>query len=346
MSKAVVVLGAGASEDFGVPTLKRVFKDRQAKQYLQRNSFLMAKMQEIFWQPRGHTLETSDESLTVEEILTLLKDWENKVDLDPAPVLADVDKFRKGIYVLIKKAVYDLKNTDTGRHLNNLIKICNDKFEHTTWASFNWDCIFESSFWYCSAPRGGVRRNPSLAISLRDWHYSTSKHLFLKLHGAVNWWLINGVPTYIRFGQGGDLDAKWNAYDSNPTSTDSPIILEPSAYKYQDPLYESTLMPQWAAFYERMLEADCIVVVGYSFPEADVQARLKIMTAFQMNRSCRWLIIDSSDEVCKKYRRFMGESNVSILPMTLAAFNNQIRNNFQDAFPNIDFSDKLPTSGA
>ena len=56
MSKAVVILGAGASSDFGVPTLQGIFKDKWARQYLKPDSFLAQKLDEIFWAPRGHTL--------------------------------------------------------------------------------------------------------------------------------------------------------------------------------------------------------------------------------------------------------------------------------------------------
>ena len=38
MSKAVVILGAGASSDFGVPTLQGIFKDKWARQYLKQDS--------------------------------------------------------------------------------------------------------------------------------------------------------------------------------------------------------------------------------------------------------------------------------------------------------------------
>ncbi len=105
MSKAVVILGAGASSDFGVPTLQGMFKDKWARQYLKQDSFLAQKLDEIFWAPRGHTLESSDQSVTIEEMLTILRDWENEPNCKECPDPNLFAEFRKRLYVLIMRAV-------------------------------------------------------------------------------------------------------------------------------------------------------------------------------------------------------------------------------------------------
>jgi hypothetical protein len=70
MANAVVILGAGASADFGVPTLRGIFKDRHARTFLNSRKTFNKRLNEIFWTPRGHTVDTSDQSLTIEEMLT------------------------------------------------------------------------------------------------------------------------------------------------------------------------------------------------------------------------------------------------------------------------------------
>lgn len=74
MPDVVVVLGAGASAEFGVPVLRRMFKDPFARRYLEENPRLHRSLREVFWGPRGHDLESSDQSLTIEGMLTVLKD--------------------------------------------------------------------------------------------------------------------------------------------------------------------------------------------------------------------------------------------------------------------------------
>jgi len=163
MARAVVILGAGASADFGIPTLRNIFKDPYARRYLQSTPELLAMLNEVFWRPRGHGLESSDRSLNIEQMLTILKDWELEPQVPNEAKPKNVENFRRGLKVLIYNAVFEGKSSN-GKHLNALIDICRSKFEHTTWASFNWDCIFEASFWY-SQPLG-ARRNPALAIAM------------------------------------------------------------------------------------------------------------------------------------------------------------------------------------
>lgn len=348
MPRAVIILGAGASADFGVPTLASVFKDRQSRIYLHQNPEILRMLEETFWRVRGHSLESSDQSLTVEEMLTTLRDWEQEPGLPAELRPANLPAFRRKLYVLIERAVFEGKSTRS-EHLNPLISICRQKFEHTTWASFNWDCIFESSFWYSQPYLGpGSRINPSLGIPMANWRPGSSRHLFLKLHGAINWWMISGTLTYLPWSAGGDLAQKWTEFDSNPAMQDRPVILEPSFYKYQDDSYDQ-LRPQWERFFDELLRADCVIIVGYSLPDSDSLARSKILTAFQVRPTCKWLMVDPSDSVRDRYRRLFGTEGLKIHQTTLAGFNNAIRQNLQEAFPEIDFSEPphpAPAPGA
>lgn len=337
MAKAVIILGAGASADFGVPVLRSVFKDRQAKRYLEENQDLHNLLRELFWDLRGCDIESSDKSLTVEEMLTVLRDWENEAS-GQCPHPDSVDRLRKGIYILIQRAVFVGKST-RAKHLNPLIEIARECFEYTTWASFNWDCIFESSFYYSQPWEGpGSRFNPSLAVQIRNWHSGVMKHKFLKLHGGINWWMIDGHLTYLKWSGGGALQMKWDEYSQNPGMENTPVILEPSYYKYEDEVYR-ILSPQWDLFFQRLCEADVVIIMGYSLPEADSEARSKIMTAFQTNTECKWLVVDPSETVRDRYRRLLGEKSLRVLDKTLAGFNNEIREDLQESFPDVDFSE-------
>lgn len=345
MAKAVVILGAGSSADFGVPTLRRIFKDPVAQSYLLQNQPLHEQIRRVFWEPRGYALQTSDQSLTIEEMLTILRDWEQERCPQPRE---DFGEFRRQLYVLIYKAVFERKSS-RGQHLNPLIRKCDSKLEQVTWASFNWDCIFEASFWYQSGKPGpyGGRHNPNLVVDLAGWRRGHGKHEYLKLHGSINWWVIGDKATYLSFGGWqNELAPKWNEYAQKACGGDFPIILEPSAYKYHDVPY-GFLEPQWQRFFERLCDADFVIIVGYSLPEADVQARSKILTAFQSNPRSRWLIIDPTADVCARYRRLLGEQRVTIMDgITLTGFNNDLETGLQIAFPDINWSEPAPAATA
>jgi len=89
---------------------------------------------------------------------------------------------------------------------------------------------------------------------------------------------------------------------------------------------------------ERLCEADCVLILGYSLPEADSQARSKITVAFQVNPDCKWLLVDPSDDTCRRYRRLLGQTALKTMNTTLAGFNTELKANLEAAFPRIDFS--------
>ena len=141
----------------------------------------------------------------------------------------------------------------------------------------------------------------------------------------------------------GELADKWKALEEGKTE-DRPIILEPSAYKYDDPLYSELLEPQWKHFFERLCEADCVLVLGYSLPDNDPQARCKILTAFQVNQSCRWAVVDPSADVRRKYERLLGSKRLVTFDKSLAGFGVNLDDNLRTAFPNVEIKSKAVTS--
>jgi hypothetical protein len=318
--KAVVILGAGASAGFGVPTLRSLFKDKHARMYLNQNKELRSWLQALVWAPRGLDLERSHLGLTIEDILTLVRDSERQQYGLPEILDAQArDRFRKSLYVLIKRAIYDGKSSNAGT-LNALIAALRKHAEHTTWASFNWDCLFEASFWYSSAPPGQLRTNPTLVVPAKNWGMTQStKHTFLKLHGAINWWFVNGQIVYLPFGASPVLNEKWSAYESG-TADGEPVILEPSHYKYAGEMYE-LLRLQWVSFANAIASADLVIVVGYSLPEADSEARSAVTLGFQANPDARWVVVDPSDGVRAKYEQLLGNRQLVQLPGTLSEWN-------------------------
>lgn len=132
---------------------------------------------------------------------------------------------------------------------------------------------------------------------------------------------------------------KWAEYAKGENAADHPIILEPSAYKYQDETYKF-LAPQWDRFFQRLCEADCVLIVGYSLPDGDFWARSKVLTAFQANPKSKWLVVDPSPEVCARYRRLFGQRRLTVLETTLSGLNNDLANNLQNAFDNVEFVER------
>lgn len=320
---AVVILGAGSSAPFRVPTLRNIFKDPEAVRFLRKSPELRHTLESLFWQPRGIDLATSDRGPTIEDILTLLRDSEGQSFGIPRVIAddAELDRFRQLLYILIKKAVYDGKSSRECC-LNSIIDWCRDHYEVTTWASFNWDCIFESSFWYSSGPPE-ARTNPTVVIDLKNWRSGSRKHEYLKLHGGVNWWLEDDEVTYLPFGYSQDLDEKWTAYENNSTEG-RPLILEPSAYKYKDKAFD-LLSSQWDLLATRLIEARTILVLGYSLPEGDERARSLLTLAFQQGRTdSKWFIVNQNSTTCERWRQLFGTARVQVQNLDVQTFGDRI----------------------
>lgn len=305
--RCVIILGAGASAPFGVPTLRHLFQDAHARRYLDENPAFNKILHDVFWTPRGLNLDSSHQGLTLEEILTVIRDYEKHTFGVKNLSKTDVTNFRKHLYALSKRAVFDGKSS-TGRHLNSLILFTKERFKHTTWGSFNWDCLFEASFYYHGGHTWEHRSNPTIAVTLRNWRATYNSTLFLKLHGGVNWWYENNGLSYLPFGPGGELDKHWSAYEQNKVEG-HPVLLEPSFYKYDDPVY-NLLKPQWDRFVQELLQAHVIIVIGYSLPEADPEARRALTIAFQGNQSAKFIVFDKSDWVRDRYERIFGKTRL------------------------------------
>ena len=337
MPSAVIILGAGASTDFGIPTLKGLFRSSQAIQYLTANKWLHDKLIQIFWEPRGVNLKTAEQSLTIEEMLTILEDLQKEAKVPPTLSQEELEMFKRYLYVLIKQSLH--KNISTSNaNLNPIIDFAESHFDHITWATFNWDCIFEASFYYWSGPYNNppVRFNPRIVVPLKNWNRSTSKHTFLKLHGGINWWLIGEEIHYLSWSNAlGELERKWTEYEKKARPGEQPLILEPSHYKYAHPELYKKLEPQWTEFGSRLVKADYVIVVGYSLPDADSLARSKILTAFQTNPNGRWLLIDPEKEVLQRYGRLIGSKQLIPFDIGLHAFNQNFKENMYRSFPEL-----------
>jgi hypothetical protein len=84
------------------------------------------------------------------------------------------------------------------------------------------------------------------------------------------------------------------------------------------------LRPQWEQLIRALVEADCVIVVGYSLPESDSAARSAISLGFQLNPRANWLIIDPASWVCERYSRLLGQKCFSQICEKLEDVNDRL----------------------
>lgn len=74
-----------------------------------------------------------------------------------------------------------------------------------------------------------------------------------------------------------------------------------------------------------MVNADRVVVLGYSLPEADTMARTAFTIGFQSGRAdSRWVVVNRDAAVCDRYQRFFGTRRLKALAISLSDFSADI----------------------
>lgn len=312
--RCVVILGAGASAPFDVPLASDLLPE-MIKESSQPFSGRLGELRQKFKHPSG-----GDPNL--EEILTIIsireyakaipKSIRERINLD-----FDIDEtFKMNLYVSLMKSVYkDKKTEDINNHENHpwhgIFEYC-DKFAATTWCSFNWDALLDSSFYYWSKFWGDQIRSMKMHPNIRGSFNSGPEetHYLLKLHGGVNLWWNESNPDEMKFEAAGEqLSSRWAKFGNGDKSVGKPAILEPSGFKYQSGEIYDVLKPQWDDFRHELQNASAVIIIGYSLPDLDPEvAECLKMT----NGDAKVIVFDLQDGVYQKYADLFRERNVSV----------------------------------
>ncbi|MBC8066291.1 MAG: hypothetical protein H7Y17_15785 [Chlorobia bacterium] len=315
MRKLMVILGAGASAGMGLPMLGQIFKDKEVARYLTTNAHTFLRfLEDYIWQPRGVTIHESDSSLNIEEILTLLRQWERQ---EVSPLSIEENRvIQRQLLGCVPKGVYTEKgSSDSGRYLNRLVEHVDSQYDEVSWASFNWDMKFEQAFWHFMKSRmvPPLNRLPRCNSALLDWDGSNPKHYLMKLHGSVSWFTFPDQRVHNkRFGarKPTPIDVAWDEYLGGGC-TAVPVIAEPSFFKHEVITAGTFLWKQWEDFNSRLATAHEILVCGYSLPDGDAKAKESCLTCVAVNPKASWTVVDPSNSVLEKFGRLVGGSRVT-----------------------------------
>jgi hypothetical protein len=82
--------------------------------------------------------------------------------------------------------------------------------------------------------------------------------------------------------------------------------IKPEAKASGFPIY-NLLKPQWDFFLKKLIDADFVIIVGYSIPDADIEARKVLSAGFQSGKEqSKWIIINPELKDCDNYGRLFG----------------------------------------
>lgn len=238
----------------------------------------------------------------MEEILSLLRPQRNS----RVPTQPDYTEMRVRFLKLVGRVLHKDRTTKE-MPLNRLIEDLGVLTSSCTVATFNWDCLFEESYRW---KHGSYW--PKLVIKVSGWPRlkKTNAFTLLKLHGSISWWIDQNskeISYAAPNAKTGTLESKWFSYQRS--SSEHPLMLEPSSKKYDDPNFE-LLQPQWDYFAKELARADICIIAGYSLPEGDEMARKWLLEANRLNTNLKWIVVDPSDETLRKYAKLLGESRL------------------------------------
>lgn len=327
MRNLVVVLGAGASVSAGLPPLAGIFEDASVQAYLASQAPEFEQFLEKFiWKPRGIAVADRWKSLNLEEVLTMLRLWERPNH--QAPVNFRENRgYQKDLLGCVYHSVFIDRKYNGCQDLNSLLAACDATYDHITWSSFNWDAKLEQAFyWQFKSVTPVWNRFPVCHQPVpQGWEGAFAKHLMLKLHGSVTWFIEAGKLHYKHFGStlsGNETKQAWDSFLSPGKKDLKPMIAEPSFLKHERIKSTDYLREQWREFDRRLGKADVVLIIGYSLPDGDAMAKQSLLTAVARRPDARYIIVDPDkyDQVRPRYERVLGANRMVHHKMGLTEF--------------------------
>ena len=149
--------------------------------------------------------------------------------------------------------------------------------------------------------------------------------VLIKLHGSANWRCTGDSFKRIIEGPAPDdgsgpfeIPQVWLGGKElpSPDNDASPLLIPPLPAK---PISEIKLFRYlWTRAYEYLYEAEGIVIVGYSLPDADHMA-YSMFSNFQPGRLKRVVIVDPAAEILVKWRSVLGRPGIANAALTYHA---------------------------
>lgn len=325
--RCVVILGAGASAPpkYGIPTANQLLL-KAGEGQPPSEADKMRSQHTKFDQQINRLMNILGNGTNLEDMLTAVTEAVgiSKALTDLDPLVSELNKFRRMLYLLINNSISSESVSGSGP-LVGLFEFCS-RFGHTAWCTFNWDRVLETAFYNHTKENLHLHKNGDEGIKVKDyWDNTSDCNLLLKLHGSIYWWYKGGC--LYQLGYKGwapndeTADEAWRKFEQATTTgkfsnlIGEPAILEPSAHKYQGPVYDA-LKSQWDRFEKELKKANVIIIVGYSLPELDMKAKEYLESAAEFNKKARIAVFDiaKNPTVYKKYDDIFGRERVYCFP--------------------------------
>lgn len=324
--KTVFIFGAGASKADGLPTqaelLENYFKEIPSDNF----SADLKEYFEVFFDIRD-TCANDVKWPSFEEALAMVEiALEKKQAFAPNYDTEKLKKIHDGLIISMGRAIENCEVSDNTFHqkfVNKLFWKGHGKRHYQkgeySFVSFNYDILLDKALMnllnddiYCDY---GINFSNNSKEEHPFCKWSPPKKnpvLILKPHGSLNWMLCPSCDDIYILGE-----TKGNIFKTGllkkievcpvDNSTMKFIIEPPSYFKEYKNYYLQTI---WKRFHEVVKQADKIIFIGYSMPDAD------IMIKYTIKRACfgqekKFIVVNrnTGNELKNRYTRLLGNVN-------------------------------------
>lgn len=243
--------------------------------------------------------------------------------------LDELVSVKNDLRFILREIFFDTQRD--GQFTDEIIEFCSLLRKGDTFITFNYDCLLENTiYWlkYIKEQENVPVFNPLNGYgitfesdNIRDDIISTKKgQIFnrtneteieiLKLHGSVNWSRNNNGRNICLYENTPNSPIRdCNKNQSGLATHDLPSrnnlwMIEPSYNKNID-----EFIPLWQKAEQRISEANRIIIIGYSFPDADFNSRHIFQKSLRKTQYPKMQIIDPNAGMIKeRIKKLIGDN--------------------------------------
>jgi len=296
--KVLFIFGAGASYDAGAPTQEKIFEYYFKKSDSTRADIKLEEFfQKIFGVQRFLNLGKYSTFPTFEEVLGILEfSVQNNASLGQDFTIEKIRRMKELVINLMAKTIKEsLESPKNDNHKILIEKLFeNNEFEYS-FINLNYDILLDKALI-------GLYEKYYLDYGIEFWRNyldetwskpRDSKVYLLKPHGSLNWFYCPSCNSIYLNVKGKPAFKKTEIEPTIPkckycNSEQTLFIIPPTFFKTLTNLHIATILQK---IQKEVVNSDCLIFIGYSFPDADLHLKYIIKKAFQFLQKSRKVIV-------------------------------------------------------